>query len=64
MELTGVNFNRTGLKGTSFANAILHNVSFKTEVKYADFTGAKMDKMTYALLKGLKAKLDSVEFLD
>ncbi|RHW43533.1 pentapeptide repeat-containing protein [Neobacillus notoginsengisoli] len=56
----GTIFNNAGLKGTSFKNAVFHNVSFKTNVKKAEFDGATMDKLTYAILKGYKAKLDNV----
>lgn len=69
-ELTGVcfdnqTFNGTvfdyaGLYKTSFRNATFKNVSFKTDVKKAIFDGAKMDKPTYALLKGYKADLTNV----
>jgi BTB/POZ domain-containing protein KCTD9 len=69
-ELSGVNFdnqifigtifNYAGLKGVSFKNAEFRNVSFKTEVKKTIFDGAKMDKVTFALLMGYKAKLENV----
>jgi len=36
-------------------------VSFhNTDVKYAIFDGAKMDKVTYAMLKSAKAKLNDI----
>ncbi|QQE78853.1 pentapeptide repeat-containing protein [Alicyclobacillus sp. SO9] len=53
-------FNKAGLKGTTFKNATLMNVSFKTNVKKADFDGAVMDKLTYAILQGYGAKLENV----
>lgn len=62
-KLNGTIFDYAGLKGTSFKNAILRNVSFKTEVKKAIFDGATMDKLTYAILKGFKAKLDNVTII-
>lgn len=62
-KLNGTIFDYSGLKGTSFKNAILRNVSFKTEVKKAIFDGATMDKLTYAILKGFKAKLDNVTII-
>lgn len=58
--LHGTVFNHSGLKRTSFRNAILKNVSFKSDVKHVIFEGTTMDKLTYALLKGYKAKLDNV----
>ncbi|MEG6520995.1 pentapeptide repeat-containing protein [Desulfotomaculum sp. 1211_IL3151] len=58
--LHGTNFDYSGLKGTTFRHAVLRNVSFKTDVKKAIFDGATMDKLTYALLKGYRAKLDNV----
>lgn len=58
--LHGTIFNHSGLKRTSFKNAVLKNVSFKSDVKNVIFDGTIMDKMTYALLKGYKAKLENV----
>lgn len=60
-ELDGVVFSTTSLKNTSFKNAALHNASFHySEVKKTIFEGTKMDKVTYALLKGAGAVLDGV----
>lgn len=59
-RLRGTIFDYAGLKGTSFKNAVLENVSFRTEVRGAIFEGAVMDKLTYAMLKGLKADLRGV----
>ncbi|TCP28823.1 uncharacterized protein YjbI with pentapeptide repeats [Scopulibacillus darangshiensis] len=56
----GTIFDYSGLKGTSFKNAVFRNVSFKTMVKKANFDGATMDKLTYAVLKGNKANLTNV----
>ncbi len=58
-----VSFDYSGLNGTSFKHTTMHNVSFKTDVKKANFEGAFMDKLTYALLKGYKANLDSVNLI-
>ncbi len=58
--LNGTRFDYSGLKQTSFRNAVLRNASFKTNVKNTIFDGAIMDKPTYAVLKGFKAKLDQV----
>jgi uncharacterized protein YjbI with pentapeptide repeats len=58
--LTGTIFDGAELNGTTFRNAVLRNVSFKTEVKRAVFDGAKMDKVTYAVLKGYGAHLTNV----
>jgi BTB/POZ domain-containing protein KCTD9 len=63
MLLEGLIFDYSGLRGTSFKNATLDNVSFKTNVKRTIFDGAKMDKITYALLKGYKADLTNVKII-
>lgn len=57
---TGTNFDNAELNGTTFRNAVFRNVSFKTEVKKAVFDGAKMDKLTYVVLKGYGANLKNV----
>lgn len=59
-RFNGTVFDYSGLKGTTFKKAVFRNVSFKTDVKKAVFDGATMDKLTYAILKGYKAKLDNV----
>jgi len=59
--LIGTDFGGTGLKNTSFKDAVLENVSFKhADVRRAIFDGTTMDKITYAILKGGKANLDTV----
>ncbi len=63
MELEGIIFDYAGLRGTSFKNATLNNISFKTNVKRTIFDGTKMDKITYALLKGYKADLSNVKII-
>ncbi|MDD9267406.1 pentapeptide repeat-containing protein [Paenibacillus sp. GCM10023248] len=63
LTFTGTTFHYTGLKGTSFRNATFRNCSFKTDVKKTIFDGARMDKGTYALLKGLKANLSQVTII-
>jgi BTB/POZ domain-containing protein KCTD9 len=60
LTFNGTIFNHSSLKRTSFRNAILKNVSFKSDVKYVIFDGARMDKLTYTLLKGYKANLENV----
>ncbi|GAB7044256.1 MULTISPECIES: pentapeptide repeat-containing protein [Catenuloplanes] len=57
--LTSVRFDRAGLEGASFRGAILRDVSFRAwsrkyrnALRTVDFTGARMDKLTYAGLKG------------
>jgi uncharacterized protein YjbI with pentapeptide repeats len=63
-KLDGVMFNGASLKETSFQNATLREVSFHhAEVKYAIFDGAKMDKITYALLKSAGAVLDNAKVI-
>lgn len=64
LKIIGANFDYAGLKNTNFRNTILINVSFKSDVKKTDFTDAKMDKLTYAILKGYNANLDSVTILN
>lgn len=63
----GTIFDNAGLNGTSFKNAVFQNVSFKfsmkVDVKKAVFDGAKMDKLTYAVLKGYGANLTNVTVL-
>lgn len=61
LVLDGVIFNSSSLKDASFKGATLRNVSFHhTAVKHAIFDGATMDKLTYALLRGAKARLEDV----
>ena len=63
MKLSGTIFDYSALKKTSFRNTVLHNVSFKTNVKKTIFDGATMDKVTYAILKGYKADLSKVKII-
>ncbi|WP_062104364.1 pentapeptide repeat-containing protein [Bacillus niameyensis] len=57
-------FSYTSLKKTSFRNATILHVQFRfSDVTNADFTGAKMDKLTYNVLKGGKAILNDVHFV-
>jgi uncharacterized protein YjbI with pentapeptide repeats len=63
MQMEGTVFDYSNLKAASFKNATLNNVSFKTDVKRTIFDGAKMDKITYALLKGYKADLNNVKII-
>lgn len=59
--LRGTVFDNSSLKQTSFKNAVLENVSFHhSKVKKTIFDGTTMDKVTYALLKGMRATLDNV----
>lgn len=60
VTLTGVVFNGCSLKHASFKGATITDVQFRSGVKDTNFDGATMDKITYALLKGAKAKLDNV----
>ncbi len=60
LTLTGTIFDQTMLNGTTFRNAILRNVSFNTDVRKAVFDDAKMDKLTYAMLKSHGANLKKV----
>jgi len=64
LTFTGVKFNKSALNAVSFKEATLRNVSFTlpfsvtnrsyVAMKTICFDGAKMDKLTYAALKGLR----------
>jgi uncharacterized protein YjbI with pentapeptide repeats len=69
----GVRFDQTALAGASFKGATIKNVAFMAPItwhtwskkyiraiKAICFDGAKMDKLTYATLKGLDADLSKV----
>ncbi|MHB1277062.1 MAG: pentapeptide repeat-containing protein [Bacteroidia bacterium] len=68
-----VRFDKVALKGTTFRNATLKNVSFLPSlaltnkyfraVKTINFEGAKMDKLTYAVLKSYEADLAKVTLI-
>lgn len=57
---TSVKFDKAGLEGVSMRGAILRDCSFRggwsnryyKTLKTIDFTGARMDKLTFAALKG------------
>lgn len=63
----GVKFDKTALDEATFKNATLKNVSFRPTyaltnkyyraIKTICFNGARMDKLTYAALKGMGADL-------
>ncbi|WP_436969298.1 hypothetical protein [Bacillus thuringiensis] len=61
--MKGTKFDYYDLKDTSFRNAFLFNVSFKSELKKVIFDCATMVKLTYAILKGNKANLEHVKVL-
>ena len=63
LTFTGATFDYSGLRGTTFHNTTLLSCSFRTDVKKTIFDGAKMDKATYALLKGFKANLSHVTII-
>lgn len=66
----GVKFDKAALTEVSFRGATLNNVSFQPGftltnkyyrmIKTVIFDGAMMDKLTYALLKGMGADLSKV----
>jgi len=70
MAFTDVVFDNTALKGATFKGAILRNVSFRAGFALTNryyralatisFEGARMDKLTYAALKGIGADLSKV----
>jgi len=61
---TSVKFDHAALGGVSFRGATLRDVSFRANSKRylraAVFDGARMDKLTYAALKGMGADLSNV----
>jgi uncharacterized protein YjbI with pentapeptide repeats len=64
---TSVRFDRAALEGVTFRGATLRDVSFRawskkyrTAIRTVNFDGARMDKLTYAGLKGLGADLSNV----
>jgi uncharacterized protein YjbI with pentapeptide repeats len=69
----GVSFDNAALTNVSFRDATLNNVSFRSpyavtnryyrSIKTICFDGAKMDKLTYAVLKGLEVDLTKVAFI-
>jgi len=69
----GVKFNKTALNETRFAGATLINVSFRPQfaltnkyykaIKTICFDNARMDKLTYAALKGIGADLSKVTII-
>lgn len=70
--LVGVKFRNSSVQNVSFKGSTIKNSSifgrlpiFKTKsyIKSVNFDGAKMDKLTYAYLKGLGANLTNIELL-
>lgn len=69
----GVRFDEAALNEVSFRGATLKNVSFRSAyilskkyfraTKAICFDGATMDKLTYAVLKGMEADLSKVTVL-
>ena len=64
---TSVKFDTAALNGVTFRGATLRDVSFRASswkyrsaIRKVAFDGARMDKLTYALLKGLGADLANV----
>jgi uncharacterized protein YjbI with pentapeptide repeats len=61
---TSVRFDNAALNGVTFRGATLRDVSFRSSsrkyLRNVDFGGARMDKLTYAGLKGLGADLSNV----
>jgi uncharacterized protein YjbI with pentapeptide repeats len=65
--LTSVRFDRAALSSVTLRGATLRDVSFRawsrkyrTAIRTVAFDGARMDKLTYAGLKGMGADLSSV----
>jgi uncharacterized protein YjbI with pentapeptide repeats len=65
---TGVKFDRAGLEGVSMRGAILRDCSFRggwsrkyyKSLRTVNFDGARMDKLTYAALKGFGVEPSNV----
>ena len=60
-------FDKAALDGVTFRGATLRDVSFRawsrkyrTAIRTVVFDGARMDKLTYAGLKGMGADLSNV----
>ena len=47
-------------KGVASRGATLRDVSFRAAIRRGGFDGARMDKLTYAGLKGIGADLSNV----
>ncbi len=66
-KLTGVRFDMAALGGASFKNSELVGISFhhnnKRDIQKAAFDGAKMDKLTYTVLKTYGADLSQVTLI-
>ena len=67
MAFTGVRYDKAALNGVTFQGATLRDVSFRawgrkyrTAIRTVTFAGARMDKLTYARLKGMGADLSNV----
>jgi uncharacterized protein YjbI with pentapeptide repeats len=65
--LTSVRLDRAAVNGVTFRGATLRDVSFlawsrkyRTAIRTVAFDGARMDKLTYAGLKGMGADLSNV----
>lgn len=73
LTFTGVKFDKAALSGATFNGATLRNVSFRPSfaltnryfraIKSINFDGARMDKLTFASLKGMGAELSKVEVI-
>lgn len=73
LTFTGVSFDNSALKDVTFKGATLKNVSFRAThaltnkyyraISTICFDGARMDKLTYAVLKGFNADLSKVTFI-
>lgn len=69
----GVKFDKAALNEVSFRGATLKNVSFKSAFSFSKryyraiqsicFDGAMMDKLTFAVLKGMEADLSKVKVI-
>jgi uncharacterized protein YjbI with pentapeptide repeats len=64
---TGVKFDRAGLEGVSMRGATLRDCSFRgwnkkyyRALRTVNFEGARMDKLTYAALKGFGVEPSNV----
>jgi uncharacterized protein YjbI with pentapeptide repeats len=65
--LTSVRFDKAALNGVTFRGATLRDVSFRVggwkqrnSIRTVNFDGSRMDKLTYAGLKGMGADLSNV----
>jgi len=61
--LTGASFKNALIKDVSFVSKITFSKKYYRAIKTICFDGAAMDKLTYAVLKGMEADLSKVSII-